>query len=189
MASNGGQEVACSSRNGQVSCRAAVRISEEKMKFAKAAEQNFSTEIFRIIKVIDRRPRAVYKLEDRNGTPIDGQFYQEELTPVRITSRTTYKIDKILDKRVRRGIQRPQNFLPCWFLKILWDVKLFFTLCCFLNYSHVVLGLKCKNLIVRKYIIVILYFHCLCQKTWVKWLTFCMSEECWGPKLWVTWTW
>jgi hypothetical protein len=44
-------------------------------------------------------------MEDLNGTPIDGQFYQEELTPVRITSRTTYKIDKILDKRFRRGIR------------------------------------------------------------------------------------
>ena len=77
---------------------------------------------------------------------------------------------------------RPQNFLPCWFFKILWDVKLFLTLCCFLNCSHVVLGLKCKNFILRKYIIVI-YFHCLCQKTSVKWLTFCISEECCGPKL------
>ena len=46
----------------------------------------------------------VYKLEDLNGTLIDVQFYSEELTPVRITSRTTYKINKILDKRVRRVI-------------------------------------------------------------------------------------
>jgi hypothetical protein len=82
-----------------------VRISKEKMKFAKAAEHNFSTEIFRIIKVIHRRPRVVYELEDLNSTLIYGQFYSEELTPVRITSGTTYKIDKILHKRVRRGIQ------------------------------------------------------------------------------------
>jgi hypothetical protein len=81
-----------------------VRISKEKMKFVKATEHNFSTEIFRIVKVIHRRPRVVYKLEDLNGTPIDGQFYSEEQTPVRITSRTTYKINKIRDKTVRRGI-------------------------------------------------------------------------------------
>ena len=49
--------------------------------------------------VIDRRPRALYELEDLNGTPIDGQFYREELTPVRITDWTSYKIHKILDKR------------------------------------------------------------------------------------------
>jgi len=81
-----------------------VKISKEKMKFAKAAEHNFSTEIFRIVKVIHRRPRVFYELEDLNGTKIDGQFYSEELTPVRITTRKTYKINKILYKRVRRGI-------------------------------------------------------------------------------------
>ena len=82
-----------------------VRISKEKMKFAKAAVQNFSIELFRIVKVINRRARVVYEIEDLNGTPTDGQFYQEEPKPVRITSRKSYKIDKIRDKRVRRGIR------------------------------------------------------------------------------------
>jgi len=63
-----------------------VRISNEKMRFAKAAEQNLSTEIFSVAKVIDRRPRAVYELEDLNGTPIDGEFYRVGLTPIRITT-------------------------------------------------------------------------------------------------------
>jgi len=88
-----------------------VRISKERMRFAKAAEQNFSTEIFGVAKVIERRPRAVYELEDLNGTPIEGQFYREELTPVRITDRTYYKIDKILHKTVRRGIR---EYLVRW---------------------------------------------------------------------------
>jgi len=57
-----------------------VRISKEKMKFAKSGEQTFSTEIFRITKVIERRTRPVYELEDLNKTPIEGQFYAEELT-------------------------------------------------------------------------------------------------------------
>jgi len=65
------------------------------MKFAKIYEQNFRTEIFRIAKVIERRPRPLYKLEDLNGTPIEGQFYQEQLTRVRVTRRTVYKIDEI----------------------------------------------------------------------------------------------
>jgi len=81
-----------------------VRISREKMKFAKSAEQNFSTEIFRIAMVLDRRPRPLYELEDLNGTHIEGQFYKEKLTRVCVTRRTVYKIDKILNKRVRRGI-------------------------------------------------------------------------------------
>jgi len=32
-----------------------VRISKEKMRFAKAVEQNFNTEILKVAKVIDRR--------------------------------------------------------------------------------------------------------------------------------------
>jgi len=68
------------------------------MRFPKAAELNFSTKIFRVAKVIERRPRAVYELVGLNGTPIDGQFYGEELSPVRIMDRTVYKMDKILDK-------------------------------------------------------------------------------------------
>jgi hypothetical protein len=82
-----------------------VRISKEKMKFAKGGEQNYTTEIFRIIKVIRRTPRPVYELEDLNGKIIDGQFYGEELTPVLISKRTKFQIDKILRTRVRRGIR------------------------------------------------------------------------------------
>ena len=46
----------------------------------------------------------MFELEDLQGREIEGQFYSEELVPVRVTKQTTYKIDKILDKRVRRGI-------------------------------------------------------------------------------------
>jgi len=81
-----------------------VRISKEKMKFAKGGEQNYTTEIFKVRKVVHRTPRPVFEHEDLRGQEMEGQFYNEELVPVRITKRTTYKIDKILDKRVRRGI-------------------------------------------------------------------------------------
>jgi len=46
----------------------------------------------------------VFELEDLRGREIEGQFYSEKLVPVRVTKQTTYKIDKILDKRVRHGI-------------------------------------------------------------------------------------
>jgi hypothetical protein len=88
-----------------------VRISKEKMKIAKVSEQNFSTEIFRISKIIYRTPRPVYELEDLNKTPIDGLFYGEDLTPVRISKRTMHHIDKILKQRRRRGIL---EYLVSW---------------------------------------------------------------------------
>jgi transposase InsO family protein len=82
-----------------------VRISREKMIFSKGSEQNYTTEIFVINKVI-RKPRPVYELSDLNNTPIEGQFYGEELSPVHVTKHTTFKIDKILRTRVRNGIRQ-----------------------------------------------------------------------------------
>ena len=80
-------------------------MGQKKIWFAKTPKHNFSTEIIRVANVIDRRPRPVYELEDLNSTLIDNQFYREELTPLRITVRTAYKIDKVLYKRFRRGIR------------------------------------------------------------------------------------
>ena len=86
-------------------------IGKEKIKFGKGGEQNFSTDLFRILKVVDRRPWPIYELEDLNKTPIEERFYGEELTPVRISKQTTYMIDKILDKQVRRG---SKEYLVRW---------------------------------------------------------------------------
>ena len=88
-----------------------VRISKEEIKFAKGGEQNYTTEIFRITKVIRRTPRPVHELEGLNGKVIDGQFYGEELKPVRISRRTKFQKDKILRTLVRRDIQ---EYLVRW---------------------------------------------------------------------------
>ena len=74
------------------------RISKEKIKFAKLSEQDYTDEIFGIVTVIRRTPRPAYELQDLKDTLIEGQFYEEELTPVLVSKRSIYKIDKILDK-------------------------------------------------------------------------------------------
>ena len=51
-----------------------VRISKEKMKFAKGGEQNYTTEIFKVRKVVHKTPRPVFELEDLRGREIEGQF-------------------------------------------------------------------------------------------------------------------
>jgi hypothetical protein len=73
------------------------------MKFAKDFGENWTLEVFRIQKVLRRSPRSVSDLEDMRGELIDGQFYAEKLTPVKITSRTVYLVGKILVLRVTRG--------------------------------------------------------------------------------------
>ena len=60
-----------------------VGFSKEKMKFAKGSEQNYTDEIFRIVKVIRKSPRPVYELEDLNRTLIEVQFYGEKLNLTR----------------------------------------------------------------------------------------------------------
>ena len=49
-----------------------VRISKGKLKFSKSGEQNYTTEIFRISKVVRRVPHSVYELQDLPGKHIDG---------------------------------------------------------------------------------------------------------------------
>ena len=58
-----------------------ARISKEKMKFAKGSEQNYTDEIFKIVKFIRRTPRPVYELEDQNGTLIKDSFTARNLHP------------------------------------------------------------------------------------------------------------
>jgi hypothetical protein len=80
-----------------------VGISKEKLKYAKGYEQNYTTEIFQIHKAVPRTPRPVYGLVDLLGKNIEGQFYAEELSPVIVTKKTVYHIDKILRRKVRNG--------------------------------------------------------------------------------------
>jgi hypothetical protein len=43
---------------------------------------------------------------------MDRQFYAEELTPVKITKKNKYPVDKILDSRFRRGIREHTRDRP-----------------------------------------------------------------------------
>jgi hypothetical protein len=73
-----------------------VRITKETVNFAKGYEQTFSTEIFRVVKVIPRVPQPVYELSDLQARPIEGQFYNYELVTFTVSSETEFKIDKIV---------------------------------------------------------------------------------------------
>jgi hypothetical protein len=63
----------------------------------------YTTEMFQIHKVVPQTPRPVYELVDLLGKHIEGQFYAEELSPVIVTKKTVYLIDKILRRSVRKG--------------------------------------------------------------------------------------
>ena len=81
-----------------------VRITKEKVKFAKRYEQTFSTEIFRVVKVIQRVPQPVYELSDLQARPIEGHFYKYELVKVTVSSQNEFQIDNIVRTRNKGGI-------------------------------------------------------------------------------------
>jgi hypothetical protein len=83
-----------------------VRITKEMVNFAKGYEQNFSTEIFRILKVIQRAPQPVCELSDLQARPIEGQFYNYEFVKVTVSSQTEFQIEKLPRTRKKDGIKQ-----------------------------------------------------------------------------------
>jgi hypothetical protein len=82
-----------------------VRITKEKVTFAKGYEQTFSTEKFRVVKFIQRMPQPVYELSDLQGRTFEGQFYNYELITVDVSPQTEFQIDKLVFTRTKGGIK------------------------------------------------------------------------------------
>ena len=74
-----------------------VWVSEYKIIFSKGYEANFTEEIFKISRVL-RGDSKMYEIEDHEGEPIIGKFYEEELSAVDKKD-DTYRIEKVLRKR------------------------------------------------------------------------------------------
>lgn len=45
-----------------------------------------------------------YLLEDYKNEPIKGRVYEPELAKINVTKDTTYRIEKKIDKRKRKGV-------------------------------------------------------------------------------------
>lgn len=83
-------------RTGEV-----VRISKTKGVFDKGYKANWSEELFKIQRVIARKP-PVYLLRDLAGEDIEGNFYEAELQSVnKDIDETEFKINKILGSKGR----------------------------------------------------------------------------------------
>jgi hypothetical protein len=86
-----------------------VGITKQKVAFAKGYEQTFSTEIFKVVKVITRVPQPVYELSDLQDRHIEGQFYNYELGKVTVSPETEFQID--VRTRNKGGIK--QHLVKC----------------------------------------------------------------------------
>ena len=79
-----------------------VRISKYKSTFTKGYEANFTEELFKVAKVIRGDPN-VYELEDHEGEPIIGTFYEEELSSVNKKDDDVYRVERIVKRKKVRG--------------------------------------------------------------------------------------
>jgi len=68
-----------------------VRITKEKVKFSKGYEQTFSTEIFRVAKVIQCVPQLVYELTDLQNSPFEASFTVTSLSMSFFHRRRSFK--------------------------------------------------------------------------------------------------
>ncbi|XP_036147873.1 uncharacterized protein LOC118647319 [Monomorium pharaonis] len=73
-----------------------VRVSKFKTVFEKGYTPNWTTEVFKIIKVQHTNP-VTYLLEDYRGTSIVGAFYEHELH--RATHPDVYLVEKVLRRK------------------------------------------------------------------------------------------
>jgi Integrase core domain len=72
-----------------------VRISKSKSVFAKGYTQNWSNEIFKIVKVQNTTPHT-YLLKDYLDQPVLGGFYEQELQKTKVDE--IYLIEKVIKK-------------------------------------------------------------------------------------------
>jgi hypothetical protein len=77
-----------------------VRISRVKGTFEKGFLPNWSTEVFKIVKSLNTRPKT-YKIEDYNGETLEGSFYAQELLKTEVPD--IYLVEKILQTKTVHG--------------------------------------------------------------------------------------
>ena len=77
-----------------------VRISRIKEKFEKGYDANFTREIFKIRKVKLTNP-VTYLLDEYDGTPIEGGFYEPELLKTKLTD--IFDVEKVIKTKTEKG--------------------------------------------------------------------------------------
>ena len=81
-----------------------LRITKQMVVFVKGNEQTYSTEIFRVVKVISRVQKPVYELSDLQNRLFEGRFYNYELVKVTVSPDTEIQIDKVVRTRNKNCI-------------------------------------------------------------------------------------
>ena len=80
-----------------------VRISNLRGMFEKEYDERWTGEIFKISKRMNRQSFPIYELEDVEGESISGTFYEMELQKVYYNAEGSFKIEKVMKTRKKKG--------------------------------------------------------------------------------------
>ena len=73
-----------------------VRIARTKPKFGRGYDKKTPEEIYKIVRVIKKISRVLYKIETLDGEEVIGSFYQEQLT--KVSNQDRYIVEKFLKR-------------------------------------------------------------------------------------------
>ena len=82
-----------------------VRLSKRARLFKKGYLPQWTEEVFVVRRVVPGVP-ITYKLEEMDGTPLEGTFYVEDLQKVTVDDDTLWRIDKVLKRRGKQALVR-----------------------------------------------------------------------------------
>jgi hypothetical protein len=68
-------------------------------------EKTFSTEVFRVVKDIQRVTQPTYELSDMRNRPFEGQFCNYVFVNFTVSHSTEFQLDKLLRTRNKNGIK------------------------------------------------------------------------------------
>lgn len=77
-----------------------VVVSKEVNKFKKSYDETYDKEIYIVEEVLTHLPRPMYRLRRGDDVVLDDKYYEEEM---QLVSNDLFKIDKVLENRIRRG--------------------------------------------------------------------------------------
>ena len=89
-----------------------VRVSFSKRPFNREYDEKWTYEVFRVKELGRIQKIPVYTLEDLKGETLVGRFYNDQLQTTTYSEENTFKIEKILKSRKRKG--QPKEFLVKW---------------------------------------------------------------------------
>ena len=104
-----GKRLSKKQRKGSLKVKDRVRLNKKFRQFKKGYLPGWTEEVFVVQRVI---PGVVptYKIEELNGTPLKGSFYEQDLQRVNVSEDDLFRVEKILKRKGNKVLVRWKNW-------------------------------------------------------------------------------